>query len=72
MIHGSHGTVNRVLATLAVLSLNAMPRSRRDRARLVAHYNPASDPWSAMQTAAYRQVWEELEIGGDADAPLAA
>ncbi|WP_322782198.1 hypothetical protein [Synechococcus sp. CBW1107] len=49
-----------------------MPRSRRDRARLVAHYNPASDPWSAMQTAAYRQVWEELEIGGDADAPLAA
>ncbi|MBC1261605.1 hypothetical protein FQK07_10085 [Synechococcus sp. BSF8S] len=59
-------------AALAVLGLNAMPRSRKDLARLVARCHPACNPWSGIQTAAYREVWEELEIGSDADAPLAA
>lgn len=59
-------------AALAVLGLYAMPRSRNDLARLVTRRHPASHPWSSMQIAAYRQVWEELEIGGSVDAPLAA
>ena len=59
-------------AALAVLGLNTMPRSRRDLARLVARCHPASQPWSAEQTAAYRQLWEELELSGDSEATLAA
>ncbi|MEA5400070.1 hypothetical protein VB734_08470 [Synechococcus sp. BA-124 BA4] len=57
---------------LAALGLNTKPRSRRDLARLVARRHPASHPWSSAQTAAHRRAWEELEIGSDADAPLAA
>ncbi|CAK6688788.1 hypothetical protein BBFGKLBO_00486 [Synechococcus sp. CBW1107] len=59
-------------AALAVLGLNTMPGSRRDLARLVARCHPASHPWSGVQTAAYRRVWEQLEIGVEADRPLAA
>jgi hypothetical protein len=59
-------------AALAVLGLNAMPTSRRDLARLVARCHPASHPWSSVQTAAYRKMWEELEMSGDSDATLAA
>ena len=59
-------------AALAALGLNTKPRSRQDLARLVARCHPASQPWSAVQTAAYRRVWEELESGCEADVPVAA
>lgn len=57
---------------LAVLGLRTTPRSRQELARRVAARHPASQPWSTVQTAAYRRVWEELERGGEADVPLAA
>lgn len=57
---------------LAALGLGTTPRSRQDLARRVAARHPASQPWSAVQTADYRRVWEELESGCEADAPLAA
>ncbi len=57
---------------LAALGLRTTPRSRQDLARRVAALHPASQPWSAVQTAAYRLVWEELESGCEAHAPLAA
>jgi hypothetical protein len=57
---------------LAALGLRTTPRSRQDLARRVAARHPASQPWSAVQTAAYRRVWEELESGCEADVPLAA
>lgn len=57
---------------LAVLGLRTTPRTREDLARLVAARHPASQPWNAVQTAAYRRVWEELERGGEGDAPMAA
>ncbi|CAK6692200.1 hypothetical protein ICNINCKA_01165 [Synechococcus sp. CBW1107] len=59
-------------SALAVLGLNTKPSSRQDLARLVARFHPASQPWSAVQTAAYRRVWEELESGCEADVPVAA
>ncbi|CAK6701047.1 hypothetical protein BBFGKLBO_03005 [Synechococcus sp. CBW1107] len=57
---------------LAALGLRTTPRSRQDLARWVAARHPASQPWSAVQTAAYRRVWEELESGCEADVPMAA
>lgn len=57
---------------LAALGLRTTPRSRQDLARRVVARHPASQPWSAVQTAAYRRVWEELESGCEADIPLAA
>ncbi len=57
---------------LAALGLRTTPRSRQDLARRVARCHPASQPWSAVQTAAYRRVWEELESGCEADVPVAA
>jgi hypothetical protein len=57
---------------LAALGLRTTPRTREDLARLVAARHPASQPWSAVHTAAYRRVWEELESGYEADAPMAA
>lgn len=57
---------------LAVLGLRTTPGSRQELARRVAARHPASRPWSTVQTAAYRRVWEELESGCEADVPLAA
>jgi hypothetical protein len=57
---------------LAALGLRTTPRNRQDLARRVAARHPASQPWNAVQTAAYRRVWEELESACEADVPLAA
>jgi hypothetical protein len=57
---------------LAVLGLRTTPRSREDLSRCVAARHPASRPWNAVQTAAYRQVWESLACGSEADLPLMA
>ncbi len=35
-------------AALAVLGLNAMPRSRQDLARLMTRRHPVSQPWSGI------------------------
>jgi hypothetical protein len=59
-------------AALAVLGLGTMPRSRRQLSRWVAGHNPASRPWSALHTAAYRKLWEALEPSGDVALPPAA
>lgn len=32
---------------------------------MATRHHPASQPWSAEQTASYRRVWEELESDGD-------
>ncbi|MEA5414322.1 hypothetical protein [Synechococcus sp. BA-132 BA5] len=57
---------------MTVLGLRTTPRSRQDLARRVAARHPASRPWSTVQTAAYRRVWEELESACEADVQLAA
>ncbi len=59
-------------AALAVLGLGAFPRSRQDLARRVARHHPASHPWSALHTAAYRKLWESLEPAADLDQREAA
>lgn len=66
------GPSTNLLEALTILGLRTPPRSRRDLARRVAARHPASQPWSAVQTAAYRRVWEELESGCEADVPLVA
>jgi hypothetical protein len=57
---------------LAILGLRSTPRSREDLSRCVAARHPASRPWSAVQTAAYRLVWESLARADETDLPLAA
>jgi hypothetical protein len=66
------GTSTDFPEALAALGLRTTPRSRQDLARRVAARHPASQPWNAVQTAAYRRVWEELESACEADVPLAA
>ncbi|MEX1317233.1 MAG: hypothetical protein AB1Z22_08925 [Synechococcaceae cyanobacterium] len=61
-----------VKAALAVLGLGAVPRSREDLARRVAACHPASRPWSALHTAAYRKLWEALESSDLVGLPPAA
>jgi hypothetical protein len=47
-------------AALAVLALTSLSRSRPELARRVAACHPASRPWGARQTAAYRILWRAL------------
>jgi hypothetical protein len=61
-----------VKAALAVLGLGVVPASRDDLARRVAARHPASRPWSALHTAAYRKLWEALERPDSGSPPLAA
>ena len=60
-----------VKTALVVLGLGAVPRSRDDLARRVAARHPASRPWSALHTAAYRKLWEALEPADTAIPPMA-
>ena len=59
-------------AALAVLGLGNVPRNREDLARRVAACHPASRPWSALHTAAYRHLWEALEAADIECLPPAA
>jgi hypothetical protein len=64
-----------VKAALAVLGLGVVPVSREDLARRIAACHPASRPWSALHTAAYRKLWEALEPAESAEPavpPMAA
>ncbi|MEO1004187.1 MAG: hypothetical protein AAFX65_13905 [Cyanobacteria bacterium J06638_7] len=54
-----------VKAALAVLGLGVLPRNRDDLARRVAARHPASQPWSALHTAAYRKLWQSLGSADD-------
>jgi len=61
-----------VAAALALLGLRELPPNRQQLARLVAARHPASRPWNAAQTAAYRILWRDLKREGTADFSEAA
>jgi hypothetical protein len=68
----AEGPRSDVPAALALLGLRDLPGNRQQLARLVAARHPASRPWKAAHSAAYRVLWRALKEEDSADFTRAA